>query len=467
MRILLTVALIGAVLAGPARAQDLFIDEATVIGPGGPAAGIDILIQDGVIAAVADEITAPEGFQRIDGRDRYVMPGLADMHVHLGTGALLPRDEQTSADVLARLLDHGVTSILVAGGGGGDADSINALRARLAAGEIAGPRLYATGSLITVPGSHPVGTIFGPEVGEMAARAAAEAPEGRPVDLAPLGVTLARSPGEARLAVRALAAAGMDGVKIVIESGPPGFGDDHPQMSADLISAVVGEARSTGLRVFAHVSSVDEFEAALDGGVAAVMHAVAEPDYPSAALLARAAERGMVYVPSLALYWSFFSYIDDPTLLDDPFLRRSVSQAEIDSLSHPGFRVAHAVTADHMRTGLPDILDALGDAHAAGVPIVAGTDTANPFTFPGVAIHRELELLVRAGLSPAQAIEAATAGAARMMGAQGEWGAITPGLAGDLVILDADPLEDIRNTRAIHTVVQGGRIVNSRPDALP
>jgi hypothetical protein len=98
--------------------------------------------------------------------------------------------------------------------------------------------------------------------------------------------------------------------------------------------------------------------------------------------------------------------------------------------------------------------------HAAGVRFLAGTDALNPYCFPGFSLHDELELLVEAGLTPAAALAAATTGPAEYLGLRDSLGTIEPGRAADLVILDADPLADIRNIRRVHAVVSRGRLID-------
>jgi imidazolonepropionase-like amidohydrolase len=97
----------------------------------------------------------------------------------------------------------------------------------------------------------------------------------------------------------------------------------------------------------------------------------------------------------------------------------------------------------------------------AGVGILAGTDTPNPYSIPGFAVHDELELLVEAGLSPARALRAVTADSARFLGVDGERGTVTTGKAADMVVLDSNPLVDIRNTQKIHAIVTRGNLISS------
>lgn len=166
------------------------------------------------------------------------------------------------------------------------------------------------------------------------------------------------------------------------------------------------------------------------------------------------AEARFLMVPTLSLF-------EDPVDLDDPFLRETVSEKEIAALSRPGFveRVQGRWTCC---SDFDDLLANVGMLHARGVPMVMGTDTGNPFVFPGYSVHRELELMVRAGLTPIEALESATRHAAEMLGVEDEFGTIEAGKRADLLILRANPLENIRNTRSLEVVVSEGKVVDRR-----
>jgi len=465
-----------------AQAQDLAITGARLIDGTGaaPREGTTIVVRDGRIAAVGrdGDTAVPAGIRTIDAAGRTVMPGLADMHVHFSLGAPMDRRADETEVVLARELYYGVTSILQLGATDGDVASIRSLRDRRAAGTLAAPYIYASGGHLTLPGTHPVYTIFPPEVRARADALAAATPEDAPVDLTPLGLGLSfvRNETAARRAVRERADGGMDAIKITVESGPMPFGDDHPLMSVEMIRAIVGEAHGRGLPVFAHVSSPVELEAALAGGADAVVHAVIDPPLPDAAVAARVAASGMAMVPTLVLNDGAVEYATAPGYMDSAFFRATVSDAEVGALRGPFAEVwrrnwdvnAGGEGGDRlqaMRDHRAGVLASVGRMHAAGVPVVLGTDTGNPYVYPGYSVHRELELLVQAGLTPMQAIEAGTRRAAEMLRKTDEFGTVAPGRRADLLVLGADPLADIRNTREIALVVAEGRVVDR--EALP
>jgi imidazolonepropionase-like amidohydrolase len=439
----------------PTLAQNgnLAIANATLIDGTGAAAraNVTILIRDGRIARVidADKAVVPDGTRVIDATGKFVIPGLADMHVHFGTGGLLPFDSLTVDRVLRQFLFYGVTTIFNVGATGGSLEDVLHLRALQAERRLPGPRIYATGGLLTVPGSHPIATIM-------------DLPEGADsatYDWSRRGVWVVRTPDDVRQTVRRLAAAGMDGIKIVIESGPKAFGDDHPQMPPDVVAAAVEEATLHGLPVFAHATSLDELEEAVAYHVHGVMHLVDDPEAPGGKLLAVMAKESVYCVPTLSLFIWAGTWGAPSQILTDPFLRSGVEARVIKSLVESPLAPKQPPSRDEWawRRGL---LGALKSVHDAGVPIVGGSDTGNPFVFPGYSMHQELELMVEAGLTPMEALVSATRRAAEMVKAGDTFGTVEPGKRADLLILGSDPLEDIRNTRTLEVVMHGGEIVD-------
>jgi len=460
---------------------ELIVSGVTLIDGTGaaPRAGTSIVVRDGRVDAIVPDSEA-EGLAAatvIDATGKFVIPGLADMHVHFGLGVPVSRTPETTDVVLARELYYGVTTILMLGGTDGSTDSIRALRDRRAKGEIQSPHIYGTGGHLTLHGTHPIYTIFPPNVREATDSLAAETPMNEPVNLYSLGIgiSLVRTEEAARTAVQERARGGMHAIKITVESGPTPFGDDHPQMSVEMIRAIVDEAAQHDLRVFAHVTSRDELEAAFEGGAAGAVHTVEGYPLPDAALADRMAAAGFIVVPTLSIYSGLVSlwYVDEPFDTNDPFLRETVSDEEIAALKDPAFlarfRRGGSVTlepgVDRQKANTRRIEGLLANVkmlHDRGVPLALGTDTGNPYVFPGYSVHRELELLVRAGLTPMEAIEGATRNAAEMIGVIEDSGTIEPGKRADLLILEANPLDDIRNTRSLETVICEGRIVNRK-----
>jgi imidazolonepropionase-like amidohydrolase len=436
--------------------SDLVVRGGTVIdATGDPPRLADVFVREDRIALVAPPgQRARPGSEELDARGRFIIPGLADGHVHFSLGAPMPRAPDETERVLERLVHYGVTSILQMGATGGGADSILGLRSRQAAGELL-PTIYASGGHLTVLGSHPIYTVFSPEVRRRVDSLAAATPLDRPVDLDEMGIGLSvvRTGPSVVEAVRRRGQDGMDFIKITIESGPTPFGDDHPQMSLETVRAVVREASRQRLPVLAHVTSLDELRTAFDGGASGVVHAVRNLPLPDSALARQMAQRGFYVMPTLVLY-------DRPDL-SDKYLAETLSQQEVRALTNPDF-LARFGRLDCC-ADLDLVLRNVEMLHRMGVPIVLGTDTGNPFVFPGFSVHAELELLVAAGLSPEQALQAATIRLAEMLGEADEFGTLEAGKRADLLILRSDPLLDIRNSRTIESVILRGQVVDGIP----
>jgi imidazolonepropionase-like amidohydrolase len=449
---LLTLALANGPVSVTQTAQkgDLVVFAGAVIDGTGAAPLRDaaIVVRDGVIRSVGPRRGLAVGGARVlDRRDGWVLPGLADMHVHFGNGGLMRTDSARLDRVLRQFPFYGVTTVLNLGATHGTLDSLAALRSRITDGSLEGPTILGTGGLITVPGSHPVGTIMFPPADS----------DSEAYDWTLRGVFVVSSTAEMKATVDRLAARGADAVKIVIESGPPPFGDHHPQMSPALAAAAVEAGHAHGLRVFAHASSVDELEVALEARVDGVVHLVRHPSTPNAALLARMREAGLWYVPTMGIHVWPDVWGDPGDQLSDPFLRAGVDPGAIASLLDSP-RLPRAAPAAEDWAARRAAVAALAAAHRAGVRIVGGSDVSNPAIFPGYSMHHELSLMVEAGMSPMEAIVASTSRAAEMIGRE-DFGAIRPGRRADLLILSADPLKDITNTRAIRDVVVRGRVL--------
>lgn len=338
----------------------------------------------------------------------------------------------------------------------GRADQILELRRRCEAGTILAPHLYATGGLLTVPGSHPINRW---------ARDLPDSVDAETYDWSQRGVWVVRTPAEVREVVQRMVSAGMDGIKIVIESEvlTPPAEEKSPQMSGEMVDAAAQEARQQGLPVFAHATDPGEMKVAVDAGVRALVHLGSEPPGPD--LLARMQEQGIYLVPTLSVYIWAGVWGDPADNVTEPFLRSGVEPRLIDTLPASP-RNPTSPPTDEDWAYRRSVLEALKAAHDAGIKLVGGSDPPDGWVFHGYSIHHELELMVEAGISPMKALVIATRRAAVMLGEDDTFGTIEPGKRADLLILDVDPLEDIRNTRTLEVVVQEGQVID-RSSLLP
>jgi imidazolonepropionase-like amidohydrolase len=399
------------------------------------AAERTVLIEGDTITAVvaAGDARLPPGTELVDGHGRFLIPGLWDMHVHLTAGG---------ASDFQRFVAHGVTGVRDMGG---NWTTLQDLRDRVEWGEIVGPRMKATGAMVE---------------NARWLQAVQSIPEARAYLQANprLGVG---SVDEARAAVDSLVRIGADFVKV--RTAPP----------ADAYRALLDEAGARGIPVVGHVPDGDFGMAdAIEGGQAGFEHVVnlgdAVDELSSAdrrELFRRMARGGVAFTPTLVpelhrLYpaAAVSSIVHDSLGLLDP-RRRSIS----DTLS-AFWRVTEALDRyDTPREWAAVIPRALGYAlelHEEGVPILAGTDFGARLVYPGASLHDELFLLVELlNLSPLEALQSATLHPARFLGQADAFGTVAPGKVADLVLLDANPLDDIRNVERIHMVILDGRVV--------
>ncbi|GAB3722318.1 amidohydrolase family protein [Nocardiopsis nanhaiensis] len=378
-----------------------------------PREGTTVLVEDGVIAEVAadDDVALTEGTEIVDLSGHTLIPGLIDLHVHLGFPQQEPDEELGPTDIpgvfyemmryapSARrdLLEHGVTTVR---GLGDDHTWIMEMRRMLRGGELEGPRLYTSGPLFTTVGGHPVVT-FGVEAGSDTVR-------------------LPTTAEEARSDVRALAAGDdpVDLVKVVQERGNPEQGELDP-VPPEVFEAIVSEAHEHGLSVTAHWGSEPDLAEALAAGVDGVEHLEARgvlDGWPED-LLDELVRRGIPVTPTLA-----------------------VTEVALDPDEHRQLR------------------ERLAELYDAGGRITAGSDAAVPGVSFGSGLHRELELLADSGMGPHAALKAATSEAARVLGTD-RIGAVEVGRAADLVALTGDPLADITRVRDVTSVYRDGRRV--------
>lgn len=396
----------------------------------------------------------PVAAQVIDGRGRFLIPGLWDAHVHF-----LYEPELT--DAMARLfLAYGITSVRDTGG---DLAALTALRARYAASGEPAPRVFVSGPLLD---------------------GAKVVYDGATPEQPQLGTSVPTAEA-ARAAVQGLASGGADFIKI------------YELVSPEVFDALVAEAERLRLPIAAHVPlslpadvagpRVDSLEHLRNLELACAGSWESLLAERRAALAAATDERGYTLrrslhesqrLPAIAAYdasrcarvlASLGGTMQVPTLRLNAFNRSRPDrdphwQAAIRRLPGAvGARWRSAGRELEADEALRDMrfadwsLFLVGELHQLGVPIAAGTDTPIRLAVPGESLHRELELLVRAGLTTREALAAATVEPARFFSLESEMGAIAPGLRADLVLLAADPLADIRNTRRIEGVMSRGR----------
>ena len=418
-----------------AVAAGLVIQHATVLPMTGaaPVRGASVVIEDGKIAAILPSgSAAPRGHKRIDARGKFLIPGLTDAHVHLMSDdlaklylAMLKLDLPTKTntqDAVLPYLANGVTQLfnLQATPGG------LAQQREIASGKVQGPTIVTAAM---IDGDPPIW---------------------------PLGMTrVARDPEEGRAEVRKAAAQGYEMIK------------PYGQLNLETFTAILDEARKLNLPVVGHIPGRGQDSAQfMQPGFGMVAHAeefaqrTPNPDpslIPRFALLAKASGTGLI--TTLTLNDRLLEMVRDPASLK--------ARPELATL-HPSVRKIWLEHNPYVSRATPGYIAFLERIIAfnkqlvkafadAGIPILTGTDAVVPGVVPGFSLPDELAALVAAGLTNHQALVAATR-------APCEWlktncGTVAVGMRADLLLLDGDPLADIANTRRIHALVLGGRLI--------
>ncbi|PTQ08245.1 amidohydrolase [Sphingomonas oleivorans] len=433
--------------AAPAVAETVAITRVRLI-DGKRSAPLDdatILVTDGRITAAGRDVAVPKGARRIDHRGRTVIPGLVSDHSHVGQvgGTGTGAQNYTRATITAELAQYrryGVTTVTALGNNGPLFDT---LRAEAHAGRIDGADLFGVDQGIGVPNGAPPQTML---------------------NVGPDQLFRPTTPDEAREDVRRMAAAKTDLVKIWLDD----FGGSLAvKMDPAIYRAVIDEAHRLGLRVAAHVHDLADAEAVVDAGADIIAHGVRDkPVTP--AFIARLKAKGIWYIPTLQLDEASVAWADRAPWTRAPFTRAALSPELARQVDDPAWRakiVANPRTAA-ARQSLAMNLRNLKTLHDAGVKIGFGTDSgATPLRIAGIAEHRELALMVEAGLTPMQALAIATADAARLLNLN-DRGTIEPGKRADLIVLAANPAADITAIDRIVEVWEAGRPVPG-PDRLP
>ncbi|MFI5455533.1 MAG: amidohydrolase family protein [Isosphaerales bacterium] len=402
------------ILAGPAAGDDVLafkgvrvFDGAQVI----PSA--TVVVRGGTISAVAAGAQIPAGATVIDGHGKTLFPGLIDAHTHTFAS------EQLRAAVVFGVtteLDMFTSQSFAAG-----------QRAEQIAGKAAGRAdLLSAGTLVTAPGGH--GTEYGVPIPTLTA------------------------PDQADAFVAARVAEGSDYIKIVYDDGSE-IGLPWKSIDQPTLAAVIRAAKARKKLAVVHILAREFAREAIAAGADGLVHLFVDKPVDGA-FVRLAAERKVFIIPTLTVLDSTNrNNQGHAALADDPALAPYLTPDEVRMLksSFPG----KTAPADTLR--IP--LETVKALKAAGVRILAGTDCSNPGTAHGASLHHELELLVAAGLTPAEALAAATAETAVAFGLS-DRGRITPGLRADFVLVDGDPTADITATRRIAGVWKHGQRID-------
>jgi imidazolonepropionase-like amidohydrolase len=269
-------------------------------------------------------------------------------------------------------------------------------------------------------------------------------------------IITAATPEAARERVAAAAASKPDVIKIRVDDNL----GTATKMTPAVYTAVIDEAHKRGLRVAAHIYYLDDAKGLLKAGVDVIAHSVRDKEI-DAEFISLMKARNVAYCPTLTREISTFVYESTPAFFEDPFFLKEADPAVVAQLKEPARQKAMEASksAQAYKAALPIAEKNLKKAADAGILIAMGTDTGPfPERFQGYFEHLELAMMVDAGLTPAQALRAATGDAAKAMKID-SIGTFTKGAWADFVVLDKDPLADIRNSRTIDSVWIAGNQV--------
>ena len=430
---LLIAAAFAAACGSPGSATTAYVGASVIDGTGRVIPDAVLLESGGHILRVGprDSVAVPRGATTVELDGRWIIPGLIDGHAHA--------DEST----VARYLSYGVTSVRHVGG---SLDRLTSLQRRIAADSQLGPRLYLSGEALT--GAPPV---WPGQIELTTAAAAAEA-------------------------VNRLADAGVSQIKL------------YTHTTREIMEAVVQRARERNVPVTAHLGYVDAITAA-KLGVTALEHlsgiveaTVADPapyyaaheQFPAGWITFL---RGWAKLDSSSLDRAAATLAGSRVTLVPTLVQSETYARVLDTTYANGLDLSAVTAAEREAWNLPDLVrryaitpadvPVLAESRrkqdlflrrflANGGRVVTGSDSPNQLLVPGASLHEELGLLVRAGLTPAQALAAATSAAAQLLNAD-TLGVLREGAVADFLVLSADPLADIANVRSLESVVSRGR----------
>ena len=406
-------------------------------GTGRPAIENSVLVIEGdhiVAAGNAGSVSIPKDADVKDVSGKTIMPALINLHGHLGlssNGADSVAGNYTQENVVKQLnkyLSYGVATVASFGQ---DEDEIYKVRDAQHEGTVGGARLFTAGhGFLEYTGkANPTDHRYRPQ-----------------------------NPEEARADVRELAGHHPDYIKMWVDDGL-GHGT---KMQPPVYQAIIDEAHKQHIRVFAHEFYLDDAKGLLAAGIDGFAHSIRDQPVDND-LMQTMKARGVFLIPTLVRDEVLFAYADNLKWLDDPFFQAGYEPAAVAFVRSPENVDKGRKDPDiaKYRAGLEMAKKNLKTLSDSGVKIAFGTDSGIPTRFPGYLEHRELQLMVEAGLTPMKAIVAATGTNAEILGGAKQFGTLQSGRQADFLVLDANPLDDIHNTERLSAVWKSGKTVPS------
>jgi imidazolonepropionase-like amidohydrolase len=371
--------------------------------------------------------------KRIDGKGKYLIPGLMDVHIHLRGGVDLtgklgdtppPPNRQQGVEALASYLYSGVTTVFDCGN---QAQHILGLRADERAGRILAPRIFATGNLVTYPGSH--GTT--------------------------IAVNVSDFEKDKALLDKHIAEQQPDILKLTLEEEGWGSRPMIPLMPVDLLEKIIRYYNQHGIRTTVHVSSELRSLEAIYAGSDTLAHPVIQGPVSDSFVKLMGAKK-TPFASTLTIGENYSRLVEHPEYLDEPLYVASFSAEERQHMKTDlRAQFKERSWTSWMKTMTSIAMENVRKVDAAGGTVASGTDQTS-----GPALQHELELLNAAGIAPLKVIQIATHNSAVFLGKADQMGSIDTGQLADMVLLSRDPTADIRNTKSILFVMKDGRIID-------
>jgi imidazolonepropionase-like amidohydrolase len=406
--------------------------------------GVILIDGDRIQAAgPSDKVPLPESARVIDYTGKTALPGLISDHSHVGLidGVTFSPKNYNQDNILRQLRQYevyGVTSVTALGGNG---DLFYTLQPQLHQGVLPGADLFGADRGIGIPNG---------------------APPSPPFSLPETQLYRVTAPEQAIQAVDEMAARKPTFIKIWDDDF---HGTLKEKMQPDIYNAVIAESHKRGMRVAAHIYYLQDAKDLVNSGVDVIAHGVR--DVPVDAEFIQAMKRRSVwYIPTIQLDESGYIFAEHPAWIDEPFFQRALQPALRSQVDDPAWRakiLSNKNSVDIAKASVATNQHNVKTLHDAGVKIGFGSDSgATALRVPGFAEHRELELLVDAGLTPLEAIDLATANAAQLLGLD-DRGILGTGKLADIVIVDGNPAANIRDIHKIVAVWHRGKLVGEGP----
>jgi imidazolonepropionase-like amidohydrolase/ABC-type multidrug transport system permease subunit len=426
----------------------IFTGDGRVIESGG------VLVKNGKIQRIY-EGTTPDAkevkAEAVEASGKTLLPGLIDVHVHLvapggfSESAADYQPDKTMPRALAAYLYSGITAVKSVGD---PLDQILKVRALVNSGERLGAELFTCGPMFTASGGH--GTEYFKNMPEQYRKSAEEQT-----------VRIPKTPEEARQQVDELKLRGVNGIKAILEAGAAGM--LFNRLDVTILRAVAEEARARKLPIVVHTGDSHDVADALSAGINGLEHGSMRDKIP-AGLFAQMKTQGVTYDPTLTVVEAFLDLgVGSLDPLERPLVLQAGPAALIDSSKKFLASANGAKMRDQIKrfpVSMELARQNLLAAWHAGVMLVTGSDAGNPLVFHGPTIQRELELWVEAGIPPAVALQAATYNAARLIGVGDRIGLIKEGYDANLLLVDGNPLKEIKQIESIQSVIFKGEHIS-------